>query len=387
MTTQPSNQAIAVSGSTSFTAIAGGNPAPGVQWYVSTSNGKSFTPLSNGGVYSGVTTRTLTITGATAAMNGYEYEAVFTNSVGTATTSVATLTVGTLPAVTKQPANQTINAGGKTSFSAAATGSPTPSVQWYVSTNGGTSFAPLVNGGVYSGVTTGTLTISGATAAMNGCEYEAVFTNSIGTAKTSVAALTVHFAPSVTTQPGNQSVNAGGKISFSAVASGSPATTVKWEVSTNGGKSFTALSNGGVYSGVTTGTLTITGATAAMNGYEYKAIFTNSLGTATTSVAKLTVVVAPTVTTQPTSKSVKPGGSTNFTAAASGTAPSVQWYVSTNGGATFTALSNGGVYSGATTGALTITDATTAMNGYEYRAVFTNSDGTATTETATLTVT
>ena len=50
-----------------------------------------FTDLSNGGVYSGVTTPTLTVTGATLAMNGYQYRAVFTNGTAPdATTTAAT---------------------------------------------------------------------------------------------------------------------------------------------------------------------------------------------------------------------------------------------------------------------------------------------------------
>ena len=47
------------------------------------------------GVYSGSGTDTLTITGATAAMSGYQYEAVFSNSAGSATTTPASLSVQT----------------------------------------------------------------------------------------------------------------------------------------------------------------------------------------------------------------------------------------------------------------------------------------------------
>ena len=80
---------------------------------------------------------------------------------------------------------------------------------------------------------------------------------------------------SVTTQPVSQTINAGQNASFS-VASSNPsgADTVKWEVNTGSG--FTALSDGGVYSGTATRTLSITGATAGMNGYQYEAFFTNA---------------------------------------------------------------------------------------------------------------
>ena len=70
-------------------------------------------------------------------MNGYEYEAVFTNTAGSVTTSAATLTVQTAPTVTTQPTNQTVHAGGTATFTAAASGNPTPTVQWTVSTGSG----------------------------------------------------------------------------------------------------------------------------------------------------------------------------------------------------------------------------------------------------------
>jgi hypothetical protein len=56
----------------------------------------------------------LTLTSVTTAMNGYEYQAVFTDSAGSATTSPATLTVnaaGSAPTITGTPNSQTVTAG------------------------------------------------------------------------------------------------------------------------------------------------------------------------------------------------------------------------------------------------------------------------------------
>ena len=61
--------------------------------------------------------------------------------------------------------------GGNTSFTSSATGNPTPTQQWQVSTNGGDTFVNITNGGVYSGATTGTLSITRGIAAMNGYKY------------------------------------------------------------------------------------------------------------------------------------------------------------------------------------------------------------------------
>ncbi len=380
ITTQPTNQAVNVASNTSFSAAANGNPAPTAQWEVKIAGGTTFTPLGNGGVYSGATTGTLHITGATAALNGNTYEAVFTNSVGSATTAAATLTINNAPSITTQPVSQTVTAGQNVNFTAAASGSPAPTVQWYISFNGGSSFSPLGNSSVYSGVTTDTLKITSSFGGQNGNVYEAIFTNSVGTATTNHAKLTVDFAPTVTTQPVAHSVASGGTTTFTAAASANPAATVQWQVKVHGGTKFTVLSNSGVYSGVTTGTLKITGATSALNGDTYEAVFTNSVGKATTTAVKLTV-------TNPSAHvTVTAGQSASLTAASGSPATSVVWYVSTDGGATFTPLGNGGGYSGATTNTLSIAGVTSAMNRYQYDAVITNSDGTITIDPVILTV-
>ncbi|WP_202920290.1 Ig-like domain-containing protein [Urbifossiella limnaea] len=95
-------------------------------------------------------------------------------------------------------------------------------------------------------------------------------------------------APSVTTQPTNQSVTAGGVASFTAAASGSPTPGVIWQVKVPGG-SFTDLINGGVYSGVDTNTLTVTGSNVSLSGNLYRAVYTNGSGSATTDEVSLTV--------------------------------------------------------------------------------------------------
>ena len=385
VTTQPTSQSVNSGANVTLTAVSS-NSGDTVQWEVN--SGSGFTALANGGVYSGVTTTTLTITGATASVAGDQYEAIFTNAHGTLTTSAATLTINAAPAVTTNPTAALVEAGGNATFTAAASGTPTPTVQWEVNT--GSGFSAITNGGVYSGATTGTLTITGATAAMNGYTYEAVFTNSSGTVTSNSAALTVD---SITTQPTGQAIAAGANATFTAVSSNS-GDTVQWEV--NIGNGFTLVSNGtsngAIYSGALTGTLTITDVTQIFNGYQYEAVFTNSAGTLTTSAASLTVNAAPTVTTHPTaalfkraSSMVVGGNNVIFTAAASGSpAATVQWEVNTGSG--FNAITNGGVYSGATTGTLTITSPTVSMNGYTYEAVFTNSTGTATSNPATLIV-
>ncbi len=363
ITGNPSSQSVTAGANVSFTASANGNPIPSVQWQVSTDGGKTFSNLS------GATSTTLTLSNVGAAMNGNEYQAVFTNSAGNATTSVATLTVNVPPSITGNPSNQTVTAGANASFTASASGTPTPSVQWQISTNGGNTFTNI------SGATSTTLTLNNVSAAMNGNEYQAVFTNSAGSATTTAATLTVNAAPSITGNPSNQTVTAGSNVSFTASASGNPTPTVQWQISTDGGKTFTDIN------GATSSTLTLNNVSAGMNGDEYQAVFTNSVGSATTTAATLTVNTPPSIASNPTNATLTAGQTATFTASAIGApTPTVQWQVSSDGGKTFNAIS------GATSTTLTLNNVTTAMNGNEYQAVFTNSAGNATTTAATLTV-
>jgi hypothetical protein len=280
ITQQPTNQTVAAGGTATFTAAASGNPAPTVQWQVSTDNGTTFSNVSG----APSTSTTLTLTAVALSQSGNQYHAVFTNSVGSITSNAATLTVTLGPVISTNPSPQTVNAGSTASFTAAASGTPTPTVQWQVSTNGG-AFTDI------TGETSTTLTLAAVTAAQNGNQYQAVFTNSAGIATTTAATLTVDFAPTISQQPMSQTVAVGGTATFTASASGNPAPTVQWQVSTDNGATFNNVT--GVPS--TSTTLTLTAVTLAQSGYEYHAVFTDTVGPATTTAATLTVVTGQAV--------------------------------------------------------------------------------------------
>jgi len=355
VTANPANLTVCAGASASFTATASGSPAPTVQWQRSNDGGTTFTNIT------GANATTYTFSTA-AADNGSQYRAVFTNACGVATSTAATLTVNTAPVVTTNPATQTVCDGTTATFTAAASGTPAPTVQWQVSTDGGTTFNNL------PGETATTLSFM-AVLADNGKQYRAVFTNTCSTATTAAAILNVTSPPVVTTNPTNQTVCAGTSATFTAAAS--PAASVQWQVSTDGGSSFTNLP------GATSTTLTFT-AVPADNNNQYRAVFTNICGTATTTAATLTVNVAPAVTTQPTNQTVCDGATATFTAAASGTpAPTVQWQVSSGG--PFTDIP------GETSTTLNVVTVA-ADNGKQYRAVFTNSCAVVNSAAATLTV-
>jgi len=207
---------------------------------------------------------------------------VFTSVAGTATTTTATLTVNAPPSVSVNPSNVTMLAGHVATFSASATGYPAPSVQWQSSTDGGLNFANM------PGATGATLNVM-TNKDMNGNRYRAVFTNAYGQATSTVATLTVQFAPTVTANPSAFSAVAGAAAKFYAAATGNPAPSVQWQVSTNAGASYTNLV------GSTAVPLVIT-SQASQNGNLYRAVFANNVDSATTTAATLNVAALPTAT-------------------------------------------------------------------------------------------
>src|SRR5204863_8081406 len=70
--------------------------------------------------------------------------------------------------------------------------------------------------------------------------------------------VTVNAPTTITTQPVSQVVCTDKVATFTVVAGGSGPFSYQWQVSTNGGNTWTNIANGGVYSGATTATLTIT---------------------------------------------------------------------------------------------------------------------------------
>ena len=97
------------------------------------------------------------------------------------------------PTASTNPSAVTLTYGDSmATFTAAATGVPTPSIKWQVSTNGGTSFTPLSDGGNYTGTASNTLTITLPTVAQSGSLYRAEFSSTCATADSAPALLTVH---------------------------------------------------------------------------------------------------------------------------------------------------------------------------------------------------
>jgi hypothetical protein len=285
--TSPTNQVINVGQKVTFSASATGTPTPSVQWQVSLDGGQTYSNIS------GATSTTLSFT-ATAGQNGQLYRAVFSNSSYQLSTPAARLTVNANLQLGTLAQTLTVAQGTTVTITTAASSNPAALVQWYVSTNKGKTYSPI------PGANSLTLTFT-AQQSDSGNLYQAIFTSTHSSTKTAAVTLTVDLPPAVISQPASVSVAAGKKATFSAAASGTPAATVQWQVSTDGGKTFTNIQ------GATAANLMLNNVAASQNGYEYRAVFTNPVGQVASKAVTLTVTSAPVVTARPTSKSVVTG--------------------------------------------------------------------------------
>ena len=172
------------------------------------------------------------------------------------------------PSVTTQPANQTVTAGQTATFSVAATGSAPISYQWQK------------NGAIISGASSSSYTTPVVTSSDNGAQFSVVVTDSTSSATSGAATLTVTaaaVAPAISTQPVNQTVTAGQTATFSVAATGTSTLTYQWKKS------------GASISGATSSTYTTAATTTSDSGSQFTVVVTNSVGSATSNSATLTV--------------------------------------------------------------------------------------------------
>ena len=337
ISSQPSNQtAVAGAATFSVTATATQNAELLYQWqrqaggagaWANIATGLSATlsldslsyAANNGDKYRVVITSGASGTGGTA-VNGW-YPAVATEVTPTAslTSSEATLTVAAAISINSQPQNVTLTNGSSASFSVSATTPGTGlSYQWQLSPDG-TNWTSI------SGATSASYAINGVTeTGYSGTRYRCIVSSSGYSDATSNAA-TLTVAPIVvTTQPANQTgqpvsgTTPNYSATFTSAASSPPGSpTIQWEVSTDGGASFSDLS------GQTNSSLVLTGLTSSDSEKRYRARFQRSgWNTVRSNAATLTVPTdVITVTQQPTNQTAT---SSTYSIAASNL-PSGTW--------------------------------------------------------------
>ncbi len=270
-----------------------------------------------------------------------------------------------------QPTAQTGCKNGDATFTVALRGSgPITSQQWQYTADGGSTWNDLANGGTVpaiSGATTTSLSLSNVPESWEGYLFRYGATNSCrdGIVWSNGAKLNITKVPTVLSSPAGEAICEGGSTSFSG--SFSNATSYQWQQSTDGGSNWTDLGNTENFSGVTTTTLNITNAPASLNGIQFRLKGYNACEENFTNAATLDLTLFPTISDNPTAATTVKGQSTSLFASLSGET-SREWVYTTNGGVTWTPLSDGGTepsITGATSNTLNLGNIPLSWDGRE----------------------
>jgi len=256
---QPSSQIVTAGQTATFSVAANGTAPFSYQW------------LKNNSNIGGATAASYTTPATISGDSGTKFDVVVSNSAGSATSAMATLTVNAAtvaPAITTQPANQSVTVGQTATFSVTATGTAPLSYQWQK------------NSANINGATSASYTTPATASGDNGAKFDVVVSNSAGSATSAMATLTVNaatVAPAITTQPANQSVTVGQTATFSITATGTVPLSYQWQ------------KNSANISGATSASYTTPATVSGDNGAKFDVIVSNTVGSQTSAMATLTV--------------------------------------------------------------------------------------------------
>jgi len=360
----PVNSTICEFDNTFFT-IGTANVGNTYQWYVNQNGTGTFTPIVNGGIYSGVQTGTLSLTSITASNNNNQYYCEISGPCGpTVNSDTALLIVSSSPIITQQPLNQAYCQGQDISFSIEAGNNVT--YQWSVSTDGGTTFTPLSNAAPYSGVNTNTLQISNPASNMVGFVYQCTVNGCNNFISSNEVEILTGTQLTIIQEPISIAVCENQPLNFNISVSGNP--NFQWQINTTG--SFVDIVNGAEISGAQTGNLTISDANFNLNGSSVRCILTGGcFGPVTSQLANITIEQSPNIVIQPTGLQVCIGENAVFFINALGTGLQYQWQVSSDNGTTFINLSNNAQITGVTSASLTLSSVSNLQNGQMFRCI------------------
>lgn len=180
-------------------------------------------------------------------------------------------------------------------------------------------------------------------------------------------------APTTTLSTTSQTLCTSTASSFS-VGTSATVPTYTWEASANNStwaQVVNGTPTGASYSVVTSGTTSIlqyTTGTSGITYYYHCLVAENNTCTATSSSNSVTVNAPPTISSQPSSRSICSGASTTFTITSSA-GSTKQWQYSSDAGATFTNVPVDGTHSNVTTTPMNLTTPSTTLSGYVYQCI------------------
>ena len=334
-TNQPADAGALVGSSVTFSVVCTNTSLLTYQWYRTNINN----PLT------GYTNSSLTVTNIQTNSVGTYYVIVNNPANIGATSRLAQLTVQTVPNISSQPTNTAVAVGSNLTNYVGATGG----LLSYTWRNGTNQFF----------VTTNALLVITNAQTTNSGNYTVVVTNAAGKVTSAPPAVVWVVAPPViVTNPSTAGVIKGQDHTF--VVSVANATnsllSYQWYYNTNDlratpANGLTDVTN--AVPGRTNDSYYLANVDPVTNGY-YAVVVSNIANVVTSTVAKLTVQVVPTITNQPLGTNIAVSSNATLTVVAGGTSIGYQWYkdnqiVANSNASTFTftsaQITNSGVYS------------------------------------------
>ena len=172
ITRQPQNQIVVAGGTTAFSVLAAGTLPLTYQWQHNATN------------LPGAVNPALVLTNIQLSYEG-GYRVIVANTFGSITSTVATLTINSPPAITAQPESTNVIAGATVRFSVSVLGSAPLAYQW------------RFNNANIPNATNATLTLTNVQLA-NAGEYRVRIVNAVGSVLSDAAILDVSVPPTVT---------------------------------------------------------------------------------------------------------------------------------------------------------------------------------------------
>lgn len=343
ISSHPQNQTIA-SGQSVSLSVSASPGSPTYQWYTGTAPDTS-SPIGGATSSSVLVSPTQTTS----------YWVRVSGCGSPQNSNTATVTVICTPAINTHPQGATINSGQTANLSVSATSATTITYQWYQGSSGNTS-TPV-------GTNSSSLSVSPATST----SYWVRLTNACGSSDSFAALVSVNAVscPSITVGTPTATAGSGGSYQLSATATGGTGLTYAWYRNTTSGAQLVGSGS----------TITVTPAGTTVYFVRVVNSCGNTTDSATVTLPPPVVCTAPALV-QPANQTIPGFTAATITVTATGTAPlHDQWYSGVKNVTTTPVGADSPSYN---TGPLPVTS--------KFWVKVTNSCGTASSETITITV-
>lgn len=309
----------------------------------------------------------------TLDLDGTIYRCVVRNDVAIAYTNPVTLNVYEIPVITVQPSDVSVGEGMDAQITIAATGSML-NYYWEIYASSVRRWMSVTDAfGIENDVSS--ITVN-AELNMSGYRFRCTVSNAVGTETSETITLTVLEDPMITAHPQSAEVALGDTYAFEVEATGDNI-SYQWQKLGLNDREWSNVDS----EDATSASLLIT-ASDSTDQVQYRCVVQNQFNRAVSNNAMMIVIKTPVITSQPQNVNASEDGTAVFYTNVYGRSMSFQWQRRQNENALWENITD----VPANTYMLRI-NATSRVDGYQYRCIVSNIAGTVYSNAATLKIT